>query len=123
MRERASAIAVREAAAGDADAVIEVVRTSITQLCAADHRHDPETLATWLANKTPEKFFSWFSNPDNFCVVALVGERLSGVGLLHRSGEIRLFFLAPGTQRQGIGKQIHAAFEARASGPAFSRSL
>jgi len=40
---------------------------------------------------------------------------LSGVGLLHRSGEIRLFFLAPGAQRQGIGKKIHAALEARAN--------
>jgi hypothetical protein len=63
LRERASAIAVREAAAGDADAVIEVVRTSITQLCAADHRHDPETLATWLANKTPEIFSRGFRIP------------------------------------------------------------
>jgi hypothetical protein len=63
LRERASAIAVRETAAGDADAVIEVVRTSITQLCAADHRHDPETLATWLANKTPEIFSRGFRIP------------------------------------------------------------
>jgi len=58
LREHAPVIAVREAEAGDADAVIEVVRTSITQLCAADHRDDPETLATWLANKTPANFLA-----------------------------------------------------------------
>src|SRR4051812_3231746 len=77
---RVDVIAVREAAPNDAEAVIDVVRRSITQLCAADHRDDPGTLATWLANKTPQNFLSWLSNPDNFCVVAWQGDRLSGVG-------------------------------------------
>ena len=91
------------------------MRRSITQSCAADHRDDADTLATWLANKTPRHFLSWISNTDNFCVVAEANGRLSGVGLLHRSGEIRLFYLEPGAQRQGIGKMIHAMLEEKAT--------
>ena len=34
--------------------------------------------------------------------------------MLHRSGEIRLFFTAPGVQRQGIGSAIHASLESHA---------
>lgn len=108
-------VAVREADPKDADAVVEVVRRSIEELCAADHRDDPNTLAMWLANKTPQHFLSWLSSADNFCVVAEANGRLSGVGLLHRSGEIYLFYLAPGAQRQGIGKAIHAALEEKAN--------
>jgi len=37
-----------------------------------------------------------------------------GVGLLHRSGEIRLCYVAPGAQRKGIGKAIYLALEEQA---------
>jgi len=102
---------VRQAQAEDADAAVGVVRRSITELCAADHHGDADTLARWLANKTPQKFLEWIANPDNFCVIAEVGSSLTGVGLLHRSGEIRLFYLDPAAQRQGIGSAIHRALE------------
>jgi GNAT superfamily N-acetyltransferase len=105
---------VREASSDDAGAAIDIVRESITLSCATDHRNDPYTLAQWLGNKTPQNFVSWLSNTDNFCVVAHLNERLSGVGLLHRAGEIRLFFVAPGAQRHGVGKAIHTSLEGRA---------
>ena len=107
-------ILVRPAEQRDAATAIDVARRSIQQLCIADHRGDRETLAAWLVNKTPDNFIAWLANPDNFCVVAELDDRLSGVGLLHRSGEIRLFFLAPGTQRKGVGKTIHAELETAA---------
>jgi len=91
-----------------------VVRRSITVLCVPDHLGDEETLATWLANKTPETFRGWLSTPDNFCVVAESRGSLLGVGLLRREGKILLFYVAPGSQRQGIGHAIHVALEARA---------
>jgi GNAT superfamily N-acetyltransferase len=105
------AASVRPARAEDAAAAVAVVRSSITELCAADHRGDAETLAQWLANKTPPDFITWIENAENFCVVAEIDSRLVGVGLLHRSGEIRLFYLAPAAQRQGIGSAIHRALE------------
>ena len=107
-------LAVRQAESKDAEAAVEVVRRSITESCAADHRGDADTLARWLSNKTVQNFVSWFAIDDNFCVIAEANGRLSGVGLLHRSGEIRLFYLAPGAQRQGMGKAIHLALEEKA---------
>lgn len=107
-------LAVRPAYYEDATAAVQVVRRSIEELCADDHRNDADTLARWLANKTLEHFQSWITNPDNFCVIAEDVGCLQGVGLLHRSGEIRLFYLAPGVQRRGIGKAIHAALENQA---------
>lgn len=105
---------VRPAHDADADAAIDAVRRSIESLCVDDHRNDPETLERWLANKTPDSFRSWIANPDNHCVVAEQDGRVLGVGLLHRSGEIRLFYLAPEAQRKGFGSRMQAALEAKA---------
>ena len=107
-------ISVRPAEQRDADQAIDVVRQSITRLCIADHHNDEKTLATWLANKTRENFLSWLLNTDNFCVVVESDSHLVGVGVLHRRGEILLFYLAPLAQRQGIGNMIHAALEEKA---------
>ena len=107
-------VTVRLAEKIDAEAATYVVRQSITVLCAADHHNDEKTLATWLANKTPQNFLVWLSNTDNFCVVAESGSHLLGVGVLQRRGEILLFYLAPNAQRQGIGRMIHAALEEQA---------
>lgn len=105
---------VRAATHADAGAAIAVVRRSIEELCVADHRGDPATLARWLANKTPANFEGWIADPDNYCVVAETGTGMAGVGLLHRSGGLRLVYLAPGLQRRGIGTAIHAELEAAA---------
>jgi len=93
--------AVRPAERRDAEAAVDVVRRSITESCTADHRGDADTLAKWLSNKTVQHFVSWLANEDNYCVIAEVRRLLSGVGLLQRSGEIVLFYLAPSAQRQG----------------------
>lgn len=107
-------LAVRPASSADAEAAVTLVLRSITELCTADHHNDAAILDQWLANKTPENFRAWISDPDNFCVVAEVDGPVSGVGLVHRSGEIRLVYLAPGSQRQGLGRAIYAALEAQA---------
>jgi hypothetical protein len=39
---------VRAAQVEDADAAIDVVRRSITDLCGLDHHGDASTLAMWL---------------------------------------------------------------------------
>jgi GNAT superfamily N-acetyltransferase len=83
-------------------------------LCEPDHRNDPATLDRWLANKTPESFVTWISNPDNFCAIEAFDGIVRGVGLLHRSGELRLFYVAPGHERRGIGRTIHDALISQA---------
>ena len=107
-------IAVRQAQPKDAQQAADVLRRSITELCALDHQGDADTLAKWLANKTPRNFLSWLASDDNFCVVAESDGHVVGVGLVHRSGEIRLCYLAPGAQRQGAGKAIYLALEKQA---------
>jgi GNAT superfamily N-acetyltransferase len=105
---------IRPATKADSAQAIDVVRRSIEVLCVADHRKDRATLERWLANKTQEMFESWIANPENFCVVAEVGGRVRGVGLLRRSGELLLFYVDPGHQRSGLGRGIHAALEEQA---------
>ena len=105
---------VRSAVDGDAETAVQVVCQSITELCVADHCNDADTLARWLANKTPENFRTWIADLDNFCVVAEVDGKVSGVGLVHRSGKIKLLYLAPGSQRLGIGRAIYATLEEKA---------
>jgi len=107
-------VAMRKAEPRDAEAAAAVLRSSITELCALDHRGDADTLAQWLANKTPRDFLSWLAAEDNFCVVAEASGQITGVGLLHRSGEVRLCYLAPGAQGQGLGKAILVALEEKA---------
>ncbi len=107
-------VAVRKAEPKDAAAAAEVLRRSITELCTLDHHGDADTLAKWLANKTPRDFLSWLAKEDHFCVVAEANDQIMGVGLLHRSGEVRLCYLAPGAQGRGSGKAIHAALEKKA---------
>jgi len=107
-------LTVRQAEPKDAEVAVEVVRRSITELCTADHRGEADTIAKWLSNKTVQHFISWMSSNDNFFVVAEASDRLLGVGLLHRSGEINLLYLAPNAQRQGMGKAIHLALEEKA---------
>src|SRR5688572_340208 len=114
-------ITVRPAEPSDADVAVDVLRRSITQLCKADHRDDPDALAAWLSNKTPENFLSWLENVDSYCVVAEADDALAGVALLHRGGEINLLYLAPGAQRRGIGNALHAALEERAHGWGLSK--
>ena len=105
---------VRKAEPRDAEAAVEVLRRSITELCALDHHGDADTLAKWLANKTPQNFLSWLAKKDNFCVVAETNDQVLGVGLLRRRGEIQLCYLAPGAQGQGLGKAIYLALEEKA---------
>jgi GNAT superfamily N-acetyltransferase len=51
-------------------------------------------------------------------VVAEATGRVCGVGLLRRSGELLLFYVASGHQRCGVGRSVHSALEtwARTSG-------
>jgi len=105
---------VRRAEPTDAETAVEVVRRSIVESCTADHHGDPETLVRWLANKTVPNFVSWFASDEHYCVVVEAEGRVAGVGVLKRSGEVSLVYLAPDAQGQGMGKAVHAALEEKA---------
>jgi GNAT superfamily N-acetyltransferase len=107
-------ITVRPAEPKDADATVDVLRRSVTELCSADHQNDATALAEWLANKTTRNFLAWLANKNNLCVVAEDGDGLLGMGMLGRNGKINLLYLRPGVQRRGIGKAIYLAMEQQA---------
>ncbi|MEI7035729.1 GNAT family N-acetyltransferase [Fulvimonas yonginensis] len=107
-------ILVRAAADLDAARAVDVVRRSIADLCRRDPCLGPDTLQRWLANKTPENFLAWIAHAQSYCAVGEIDGIPAGVGLLRRSGEIQLFYVAPEAQRQGLGRAIHDAVEAQA---------
>jgi GNAT superfamily N-acetyltransferase len=106
---------VRQATPEDAETAIAVVRDSITRLCVADHDNDPHTLEPWLRNKTTDDFARWIESADNHVVVAELDSMIRGVASLHRSGEIRLCYVAPDRQRVGIGAALLLTLETQAS--------
>ena len=58
----------------DAEAACVVMRRSIAELCAADHRDDPKILAQWLANKRPDIMRGWMTRAGNSVLVAIEGD-------------------------------------------------
>ena len=66
---------IRDATPDDAIAGCEVLKRSIAELCAADHKNDPAILARWLGNKTIENFAEWAEQPDNSLLVAVEASR------------------------------------------------
>ena len=95
-------------------AAVAVLRESITELCVADHQNDPETLDRWLRNKTIEHFHCWLADPSNFLVVATIESVVLGIALVDVRGDIRLCYVRPGRERQGIGRAMLRALEAQA---------
>src|ERR1044071_9297573 len=93
------ALAIRRAEPDDAAAICAVLRASITQLLAGEHRNDPATLGAWLENKTVEKVRTWVSEQDCHAVVATRADEVCGFGLMKLSGEIGLLYVAPSARR------------------------
>jgi GNAT superfamily N-acetyltransferase len=107
-------IEVRDAVREDAPAACEVIRRSISELCEADHRNDPEILRRWLANKTPEIVGSWIMKPGNSVLVAVDDDSILAVGSVTDAGEINLNYISPDARFRGVNRATVTALEARA---------
>jgi GNAT superfamily N-acetyltransferase len=101
----------RIATHSDAEAAVGVLRTSIVELCTADHKNERALIDEWLANKTVANFHHWLESPGNACVVTESETGVHGVGLITRDGEIRLCYVAPDSIGRGYGSAILAALE------------
>jgi len=106
---------IRKAVASDAPEICSVVRASIIELCFADHKGDPQFLAPWLANKTPDHVAHWLANPMNIILVAENGGAVLAAGCVTLSGEIRLNYVAPAARFQGVSSALLAEMEATAA--------
>jgi len=109
-----TALQIRDAVAPDAEAACVVMRRSIAELCAADHRDDPKILAQWLANKRPEILRDWMARPGQSFLVATDGDSIRGVELVTDAGEITLNYVSPDARFCGVSRALLAALERRA---------
>ncbi|WLI91556.1 GNAT family N-acetyltransferase [Massilia sp. R2A-15] len=105
---------IRPAAPDDAPAACTVLRRSILESCAADHRHDQARLDAWLGNKTPAQVVAWMSAPANHMLVAERDGALVGVALITQGGKLSLCYVLPEAQHCGVGKALLGAAEAKA---------
>lgn len=103
---------VRDAVPEDAAAACVVMRRSIAELCAADHRNDPAILGSWLSNKTPEIFKSWIG-PKTSLLVAVENNRILGVAAVTDAGEITLNYVSPDARFRGVSAALLDALEDR----------
>jgi GNAT superfamily N-acetyltransferase len=105
---------IRDATPADAAAACEVLRASISELCAADHRNDPEILGRWLANKTPENVAQWADDANASLLLAVEDEAILAVGAVRNDGEITMNYVAPAARFRGASSALLKALERRA---------
>ncbi|MDQ0323365.1 hypothetical protein QO002_005571 [Pararhizobium capsulatum DSM 1112] len=97
---------IRSAAIAEASEICRVLRRSITELCELDHQNRHEALCGWLCNKTPDHVEMWIADPNQTVLVALIGDRIAGVGAANKNGEICLNYIRPDLRIRGVSKAI-----------------
>jgi GNAT superfamily N-acetyltransferase len=107
-------VIIRDATPADAPEACDVLRASISELCAADHDNDPQILKRWLANKTPETIAAWIDDPSSSLLVAVEHDAILAVGSVRNSGEITLNYVVPRARFCGVSAALLKALEARA---------
>jgi GNAT superfamily N-acetyltransferase len=105
---------IRDAIAEDAAAACQVIRRSISELCAADHGNDPAILSKWLLNKTTDIVRTWIGLPDDSMLVTVEHGTVLAVGGITKAGHINLNYVSPDARFRGVSRALLAALEARA---------
>jgi len=104
---------IRPARPDDAVAACDVLRRSITELCAADHGGNEAFLARWLANKTTQNLRGWIEG--SYVFIAEEDRRILGVAALTGTGHITLNYVAPEARFTGVSKALLSALESKAA--------
>lgn len=107
-------ITIRPPRLEDAETICEVLRRSISEICAPDYGHDPSVLEEWLENKTTENIKTWLQSDSLVSMVAEVNGKVVGYSMLATSGKIMLLYVTPEVLHQGAGKQLLARMEENA---------
>ena len=102
---------IRPALPDEAEAAIDLVRRSITQLCVEDHQNDAMTLEGWLVNKSAKNMRAWIETPGCFAFVAEREGELVGVGVYTGAGDLLLLYVAPEARFSGISSALLAHME------------
>jgi GNAT superfamily N-acetyltransferase len=104
-------IQVRPATSADVPAMSAVLTASITELCTGDHRNNPEIVARWTRNKSPESVATMLANPDLHMFVAETDGEVAAVGSITTSGEVSLNYVSPNHRLAGVSRALLAAME------------
>lgn len=104
-------IAPRPARPDDVPAMSAVLTASIVELCIADHGNDPEAMARWVANKTPEGVAAMLARPDFHLLVAERDGLVMGVGATTLN-QVALNYVSPDHRFLGVSSALLAAMEA-----------
>ncbi len=105
-------IIFRPARVEDVPAMSEVLTRSITELCGADHKNDPDVIASWTANKTPDGVAAMLADPSNTMLVAQSDGVVAAVGMVLGDDEIGLNYVHPDHRLKGVSTALLAAMEA-----------
>lgn len=104
---------VREAVVADIPAMSRVLTRSIIELCAADHRNDPEIIAGWTRNKSEDGVRAMLEAPSNIMLVVVDGETVLAVGGIIAGNQISLNYVDPGHRFRGASTLLLEAIEHR----------
>ena len=100
----------------EAEEACAAIRSSIVELCGADHDGDRAILDRWLANKTPDQMRQWIEANPAGVLVATGGTGIGGVGMVMPDGRIALNYVAPWARFAGVSKGLMLAMERCAAG-------
>lgn len=101
---------VRSATVFDVFEMSAVLTRSITELCEADHQGDPDQIAEWTANKSPEHIRNWLRGAHHIWVAELDG-RLCAVAGTSPEGEVSVLYVDPWAVGRGLGTALLAKAE------------
>ena len=103
---------IRSAETGDATAACEVMRRSITEVCAPDYDNDQVIISDWLSNKTAENVSNWIRSSRTYSVVGCNQQgEIVGFSSIALTGEILLNYVLPEALHKGLGKLMLEAME------------
>lgn len=108
---RSAGLELRRATVFDVFDISRIVIQSITLLCTADHKDNPDVIANWTANKTPEHIRGWIEGPHDVWLI-LDSEKPAGIGGYSPGGEVSVLYIAPAHIGKGIGSALLSRLEA-----------
>lgn len=108
-------LVIRPGRVEDGEEAARLLRRSIAELCAADHRRDARAIAAWTANKTAAVWAGWARDAEAVLCVAEAGGRIVGVGMMRAGGEILLNYVLPEARFQGVSRRVMDHLEAEAA--------
>jgi ribosomal protein S18 acetylase RimI-like enzyme len=103
---------IRLARLDEAEAIANLVRGSISELCFDTRDGDDATIDRWLANKTKDNIAAWIAAPDLSLFVIGCSTGLAAAGCYRDDGVILMNYVSPFYRFQGLSARMIDFLEA-----------